>query len=180
MAQNFVISCVTGDVLDDQEIAGKVEFFDDAEFMVELFWNARVGIFAIAFSCADPDELTQAAHLGFAFPQRVLRKAIVEVLECELTAFRDGAGREDPIRPIGEATYDLFSGMQMSLAVRGQMTPCRIERLAFAQANERIEQSSISGGGAAHITRGDDLYAARLCHGGRVPPDAFGMAIEEM
>ena len=57
LAQDSLVACVAGNVLDDQEIACQIEFLDDAEFMRELFWNAWVGVLAIAFSRTDSNEL---------------------------------------------------------------------------------------------------------------------------
>jgi len=57
LAEDAVIACIAGDVLDDQEIASQVELFDDAQLMLELSWHARIGMFAIALSCTDSDEL---------------------------------------------------------------------------------------------------------------------------
>ena len=102
------------------------------------------------------------------------------MIECELTAFRDGAGRHDPFGSIGEAPHDLFAGMEVSFAVRREKTSRGIERLALTQRDERIEQSSIPWSGAAHITGGDDLHAARHGHCGRAASSSFDAPVEEV
>ena len=104
---------------------------------VRLYLNRFVA------SRADADELAQTTDLGFPRMERVLGKAIVEVFECEFTAFRDGAGREDPFRSIGEAPHDLFTGMEMSFAVRGEMTADGVDKILQAgRARAGLERAT--------------------------------------
>jgi hypothetical protein len=55
-----------------------------------------------------------------------------------------------------------------------------MERLAFTQTDQRIEQASISWSGATHVTRSDDLHAARRGHRRRATPGSLDASIEEM
>ncbi len=97
LAEDALLLRIAGDVLDDQEIAGEIELLDHVELVGELLLGAEGGACAIAFAGTEARELAEAAHLGLARSERVLGKAVVEVLERELTAFGDRPGREDPV-----------------------------------------------------------------------------------
>ena len=126
------------------------------------------------------DELAQTTDLGFARAERVFGEAIVEVRERELAAFRDVAGLADPFRSTGKATHDLFARVEMALAVASEKLAGRGEGLAFPETDERIEESTIPGCRAAHVTGRHDWDAMRLGHRGRATPDAFDARIEQM
>ena len=175
------VACREGDdVLDDQEVAREVELLDDLELVMDLPRDTGVGTISVAFADTDSSQLAKAAHLGLAGAQGVSGKAIVELFERELAAFRDDASLADPFGVIGEALHDLFAGLQMSLAIGREESPGTREGLALPKADQRIEESAIPGHRTTHVARRHDRDALGPGHLGRSTPHPGDATVEPM
>ena len=122
---------------------------------------------AIPLARAGLDQLLEVGDLGPAVGDRVVGKAVAEILEREARARGDLAGGGDGLRQIGEAPGHLGRGAEVLPGVRRQAPAERLERGPEPDRRQDIEDRSLLGRGVTHASGGDDRQPglARERHG---------------
>jgi len=81
---------------------------------------------------------------------------------------------------VGEATHHLFARMEMPLAIGRKKSSCIRECLAFSETYECIKEMTLLGGGAAHVSRGDDWNGLSFGHSSGSLSQTFYAPIKKM
>ena len=96
----------TDDVPDDQEVAGKSQLCNQLKLMLCLLAGSlHQSVFdcgCIAFAYTFIDALGQKAIHGFAVRDRVLRKLVAEIVQCEFKPFTHNASIGNRLRNIAK------------------------------------------------------------------------------
>ena len=143
------------DVPNDQKVTGESKFFDDAQFMVQLFANLRRNT-AIAIARTEEGYLAQKRIHAFSHRYFVAGKFIAEILQRKIELVRQAAGVQESFRIIPKKGSKVFSGFEVTLGILTQELSCIVQMSMIPQTGEYIADRSMPWDGISHCIGSQD------------------------
>jgi hypothetical protein len=167
LTENPLLFGEAGDVVDDEEVTGKIELRDEVELVFELRTHSGAEGLSVAVSGSGKGELAQPGRRILAGGAREIGKAVAEIAHGVGATSSDLRARADPLGTVGEARRHALRGQERALAIARQESSGRVERSFFAETRERVEEPPTFGQGAADISRRHDGDTERFGEGRR-------------
>ena len=154
MAENGALGAETGDIPDDEEVAGQLEPVDDAQLVSKLA-DMRLRHLRVAPPRPGPGQFLQVALLGVPRRNREIGQRGFELLEREPAALgdREGVGRR--LGVAGEPARHHRRRLEAPLRIRVEQLAGLVERGVVADTGKHVLQPAAVGGGVVDIVGGD-------------------------
>ncbi len=152
--ENTFLETETNDVVDDQKIAGKVQFLDQRQLPLDLSLGP-CGQGPETHSGPGPGQGPEVRVESLAGRYGSIGEAIAEVAEGEVEPGGEVLGAAQRLREVGEEPGHHPGGAQSAFPVRFQPSPRRIQGQALTNAAEYVGEILRSGLGVTDAAGGD-------------------------
>ena len=141
--------------MNDEEVAGEVEFLDDSEFPFDSFGHVGSGV-RVQPRDGRPDEFPQSSHDGLTLGQVEFRKVGCCSFELECTFARDADALGNGSWVSTEHAVHVGGGAQSIRGTGRQVPVVIVERPATAECGECGEQFVFGRHCVVHVPRRND------------------------
>src|SRR5262249_40983880 len=135
---DVVFATEIDDVPDNQEIAGKLEFYDKRQFLFELTFHFRANR-SVTLLRAEPNDGPQKGIHRMTGWHWIFGKFVPEIFERERESLSQARRVFNCFRQIRENRSHLSIALQMAFGVLGQQFSGSIQMSVLADASENIQ-----------------------------------------
>jgi len=157
--EDIVFAAEADDVPNDEEVAGKIEFFDQGQFAFDLLAGASVaGVVARAITGNHSlmGALTQELHFRLALGHRIFGELVAQILQGKLQARRKNLRIGDGFRKIGKKALHFGRRFQMAFGIAREEASGGIQIAMMADAGEYVQHFTLVGKRMAHRIGGHE------------------------